>query len=302
MYGVVDIGSNTVRLVVYRVCGGQLRAVLNNKVQAGLASYITREGRLSREGVDQAVAVMTDFKQVVDAICLKDVLVFGTAALRNVTNTQEVVEAISDACGIRVDVINGQDEALFDYYGAVRGGGLQDGVLADVGGGSTELLHFQDGVPTGMVSLPVGSLTLFTGQVAGILPTAEELDRIRQRVKREMQSADFSETFREDVLCGVGGTARAAQKFCTAMGWTEGESYDASHLADILELGAKRPGQLAEKLLRLAPERIHTFLPGVAVLNEAARTFACRTVITSPYGVREGYLYRMLEKRGELGG
>ena len=94
LYGVIDIGSNTIRLMIYRVDNGAIRPVLNNKFAAGLAGYITPKGKMSKDGIRKAVEVLTELRTVTEQITLDGVFPFGTAALRNITNTQEVLDAI----------------------------------------------------------------------------------------------------------------------------------------------------------------------------------------------------------------
>ena len=142
LYGVIDIGSNTIRLMIYRVDNGAIHPVLNNKFAAGLAGYITAKGKMSKEGIRKAVEVLTELRTVTEQITLDGVFPFGTAALRNITNTQEVLDAIRAESGFAVRVLSGEEEAEFDYYGALQSTPLDGGLLVDVGGGSTELVYF----------------------------------------------------------------------------------------------------------------------------------------------------------------
>ena len=104
-------------------------------------------------------------------------------------------------------------------------------------------------------------------------------------------------------IVAVGGTARAAQKLRNSLEGKSGNSaYDTSFYGDFLSQMEMGPEKLTGRILKIAPERIHTITPGVAVLHTVAKTFGCRTVVTSPYGVREGYLYYLLKERGILHG
>ena len=104
LYGVIDIGSNTIRLMIYREDNGAMRAVLNNKFAAGPAGYITPKGKMSKDGIRKAVEVLTELRTVTEQITLDGVFPFGTAALRNITNTQEVLDAIQAQSGFQVRV------------------------------------------------------------------------------------------------------------------------------------------------------------------------------------------------------
>ena len=120
MYCVIDIGSNTIRLVIYRVEDGRIKPILNNKYAAGLAGYVDKNGSLRPAGIEKAVTVLREFRQTLDMLPECEVFPFATASLRNIDNTDEVLQAIEASCGFQVRVLSGKEEALYDYHGAVR--------------------------------------------------------------------------------------------------------------------------------------------------------------------------------------
>ena len=162
MYAVIDIGSNTIRLVLYRVVDGEPRQMLNSKQAAGLAGYVDKEQRLTQKGIQKAIEVLRKFQLILESVTPRETFVFATASLRNVVNTQEVVQAIRKACGLEVRVLTGKEEALLDYSGALQALHVQDGLMVDIGGGSTELVRFREGKAQCACSLPMGSLNMYT--------------------------------------------------------------------------------------------------------------------------------------------
>lgn len=303
MYGVIDIGSNTIRLMIYQVENGVITPVLNNKYAAGLAGYITRKGKMSSAGIEKAVEVLTELGQVTAQVDLQEVFAFGTASLRNISNTEEVLEAITKACGLSVRVLTGTEEAVFDYYGAIQSTPMDSGLLVDVGGGSTELVFYREKEVFFSTSLPIGSLNLFTRFVEGILPTRTEMERITKEISEQLRTVKPPPVpLCTDTICGVGGTARTVQRLHNAMKKTKGSNrYPTDFVGEFLNQMAETPNKLTSRILKVAPERIHTLLPGMAVFATVASVFSSDHIITSPYGVREGYLYYILEERGELG-
>lgn len=297
----IDIGSNTIRMVVYRVTDGTLHPVLNKKYATGLVSYINGKGRMSKEGIHKAVEILRELKEVAGQIHLQEVFPFATASLRNITNTEEVRQAIQAGTGFSVRVLSGQEEATFDYYGAIQSAPPASGLLADVGGGSTELVQFRDRTVLCADSIAVGSLNLFHRFVESILPSRSEVRKMEAEVagllKKQVQAAA---KWPVGQLCAVGGTARAALKLYNDLTGASGDNtcYDAGFYDDYLAQITAAPKKLANRILKIAPERIHTLTPGIAVLRTVARTFGVQTVSTSPYGVREGYLSYLLRERG----
>ena len=300
MYSVIDIGSNTIRLVVYRVDSDGITPILNNKYTAGLAAYIGKDGALSDEGTDRLVDVMAKFRDATDLLPDCEVFPFATASLRNITNREVVIERVRRETGFDIRVLSGYEEAMLDYRGAVRSMPGEEGLLVDVGGGSTELVFFRAGRAVEARSVPLGSLSLFNKCVAGIIPAPGEIDSLRSEARRALSEAfPNAQGLPAQPMCGVGGTARGALALYRGMEGEPGEGgYETQFLSRVLRQAQESPKKLMRRILKMAPERVHTMLPGIALLNAAAELYGSRTVVTSPYGVREGYLLSVLEGRG----
>ena len=141
--GIADVGSNTIRLSIYRWEGTQFKLLLNKKVMAGLAGYI-KDGALSDSGILVACRTLSSYRALLDNFQVSKMHVFATASLRNISNTGEAVETIRDVTGIPVEVLSGDAEAALSFKGAVLPGGVSTGLLADIGGGSFELVSYED--------------------------------------------------------------------------------------------------------------------------------------------------------------
>lgn len=301
-YGVIDIGSNTIRLVIYKWEGRALTALLNKKESAGLAGYVGRDGLLSEAGIRRAEQALAEFREILDYVEVERAYVFATASLRNIGNTQAVLERLRRSSGFDVRVISGEEEADYDFQGALRATSLESGLLVDVGGGSTEFVLFQDRHQRSVHSIRIGSLNLYTRYVAGILPGKKELEALDSRVRRELEGClEWERQARPADLCAVGGSARAAAKLVAGLDGSlvaPDGSFPAKALKKLLNLAADRRREFTRMVLRTAPERIHTIVPGLVILHRAAHDCGARRVVTSPFGVREGYLLAQLERDG----
>ena len=302
MYAIVDVGSNTVRLNIYKSEYGNMIQVLSRKESVGLASYV-KNGQMMPSGIRRAVDVLSEFKALLDGLQIKDVHVFATAALRNAKNSSAAVAEISRQSGLDIQVISGETEAELDFIGASQAMESADhGILVDIGGGSTELVPYKDGKMLGAVSLPFGSLNTYDKFVDNILPTAKERKAIRKAVRDALKKLpeEFSEK-KYPVVCGVGGTARAACKLAIDMFRLPAESstLKTAHLEKmikVLENGTKNsvPVDALDILVRVIPYRVRTIAPGMIVLYTIAKYFGCDTVEVTESGVREGYLYKFV--------
>ena len=291
--GIVDVGSNTIRLSIYHWEGQKFKLLMNKKEMAGLAGYI-KNGLLSDSGILVSCRVLAGFKALLRNFDIADLYVFGTASLRNIVNTEEALETIEAVTGIKVEVLSGADEAAFSFLGATVGGGAPgSGMLADVGGGSTELVAYQDGAITSGCSLPMGSLSLFTKHVSGLFPTKEERKAIRSDVKEELERAKTA-GLRCKHLTGVGGTFRAAAKLCNDLSGADPDNriIPAGEIHALYKGLKKGDQDTLRQILRSVPDRVHTILPGLAILTAILDAYEVSTVSVSACGVREGYLLR----------
>ena len=127
----------------------------------GLAGYI-ENGVLTEEGMYRAADTIGAFIGVLSKFQIQNVSVFATASLRNAINQEEAVRFIEERTGHRVEVISGDEEARLDFIGATQFLSVQDGVLVDIGGGSTEVVLFAGGRISNLTSIPMGSLNMYT--------------------------------------------------------------------------------------------------------------------------------------------
>ena len=147
--GIVDIGSNSVRMTVYDcdVRTNEFRPFFKLKNQLGLASHIDpQSGRLDEAGVDALISTLKEYRRAASRFTELDRLsCFATAAIRNSSNCQEVLDKVDELCGVQVELLSGVEEARLGFAGAMWHSGATSGVQIDVGGGSSEVLIFEDG-------------------------------------------------------------------------------------------------------------------------------------------------------------
>ncbi|MCR4841871.1 MAG: hypothetical protein K5840_01255 [Eubacterium sp.] len=292
MYGVIDIGSNTVRFLVYRYDGGRIDKVLSKKYVVGLISYVNQDGALSPEGIQELVDAMEEISLFHRFINLKDFFVFATASLRGIKNTQEVLDAVKKATGYNIDVLSGEQEASLAFSGVMSENGGNAGVVADIGGGSTEVVCFRNGEMLSVDSVRMGTLTLYNSCVAGVLPDDDEMERITQIIRQNLSGVKFPDGFKGSNAYWVGGTGRAVLKIVREAGgdYSKGDRYDAKCLRELIDFYKNDRHDCEKLLVKFVPDRLHTFLPGVLVFSEVVRIFDVSEIITSVGGVREGYL------------
>ena len=205
---IVDLGSNTIRLSLYNTLeNGGFETLFSKKYMAGLAGYVSH-GIMSNDGINQACAVLLDFKILLQQLGVKDMHVFATASLRNIKNTEKALETIKRRTGLSVDVIEGSEEGILGYYGALYTTDLKNGMMFDIGGGSTEFVRVKNGKVKNSQSVSIGSLNLFHSNVSGLWPEKKEQKAITKQINKKLNTVDFPKKSPEKVCC-VGGTCRA---------------------------------------------------------------------------------------------
>ena len=287
---VIDIGSNSIRLTLYETEGQSFHILFREKIMAGLAGYV-EEGKLSAEGIECACKGLLTFRSILQTLEIARISVFATASLRNISNTEQALAIIRAATGYSVEVISGEEEALFGYAGAMKELRLSSGAFLDIGGASTEIVTFEESLPVDFASFSIGSLSLYRRCVKKILPGEGSLRHLRQEISRTIDVSEGALAPRP-LIVGVGGTARAALKLARHYYKMSDDcrSMTAEQLDGLCRFLCGGKKAASDLILRLEAERIHTLVPGLLILQHVFHLFGAQQLIISSYGVREGYL------------
>ena len=290
---VVDVGSNSVRLVVYDRIARSPVVRFNEKVMCALGKGIERTGRLNEAGVESAVRTLTRFGRLAQGMGVGSVDVCATEASRSATNGQDFIRRAETVLGMPITILSGDEEAYFTALGVRAGFHRPDGLVADLGGGSLEFARIAHGRPGEAVSLPLGTLRL-GDRFAGDMPAA------RKHVDAVLQGIDkFLEPTTGKDLFIVGGGWRAIARVHLAMqnaplrvlhGYTMLRA-EAQQFAR--ELGRYDPPTLAD-VPGVPKRRVDTFAQALVLFDRVVRATKPRRVVFSAFGVREGRLIRHL--------
>ena len=299
MYAVIDIGSNTMRLNIYEHKNNKLYLILSKKITAGLAGYVNKKGNLTKKGVDVAIDSLKEFKMILNHINVNKTYVFATASLRNVNNSKRVIRTIEEKTKLNIDLISGKEEATLGYIGASMMLTLDDGLLIDIGGGSTELVLYEKGKVKQARSLSIGSLSLYKKYITNFLPTEKEIMKIRKNVLKNLRKLDdYIEPAHTELICGVGGTIRATLELNNDLfsNVEYNKQIETQHLKRLFNLYLNESHQFIKTIIKVAPDRLHTILPGMIILDTLANYYNSKVIEVSDFGIREGYLYTMINK------
>ena len=303
LYGIVDIGSNTVRLNVYSCKDENISLIFSKKENLGLIFYI-KNGILTNDGIKRLLIVLKEIKEILEYLKIENYSFFATASLRNIANSSYVINIIKNSTSIEIDLLSGEEEGELSFYGSIQTINEENGILIDLGGGSVEIVLFEDKRITQGYSIPVGSLKMYNEYVSEILPNKEECILIKKRTYMELNKLGIDHAKKIPFICGVGGSIRAIGKTLLDLNLLDTES----DLIDVKLLNElEREFDLSKIdhdnksvyniILHVKPSRIHTLVPALLILDSITSYFGCELLAISKFSVREGYLYKKILKR-----
>jgi exopolyphosphatase / guanosine-5'-triphosphate,3'-diphosphate pyrophosphatase len=290
---VIDIGSNTTRLLVAEPDPqrpGALVEVAAYRTFVRLTIAERRDGIPSEkaQAIADAVTEQAEAARAADSVALR---VVATAALRDAPDRDALVARLGAAAGVPVEILSGEEEARLAFSGAtapLATEGIGSVLVADVGGGSTELAWgAPGGTPTWWASLPIGSSALAEAHFHGDPPTAAELEAARAEAAAAIAAADCPAA---DVAWAVGGSATSLRRLC-------GAQLTAAAFDDALARTVASPARRAAFDLGLHVERVRLLPAGLLLLAEVARVAQCPLQVGCG-GLREGVILDLLAQVG----
>jgi len=291
---IIDIGSNSVRLVAYEGMARALTPIYNEKVLCGLGRHVATTGRLDEDAVDRALRALARFRVLCDTMQVSDVFVLATAAARDATNGPAFLEAAAEACGRPISLLSGGEEARFSALGVVAGFHEPDGIVGDMGGGSLELVDVKGAAVGKGVTMPLGGLAL-QDVSGGSLKKAQKI--VRAALER---APEYLEDLKGRTFYAVGGTWRALARLHQAatdypLHVMHNYILNPEDGLDFLHLVEEADAKTLKDIESVSEARRPLLAYGAIVLEEIIRLGEPKEVAISAFGVREGVLFDKLD-------
>jgi exopolyphosphatase / guanosine-5'-triphosphate,3'-diphosphate pyrophosphatase len=290
---VIDIGSNSVRLVVYEAMARSLVTLFNEKALCGLGREVQSTGLLAPDAVAKALTSLRRFRALCRIQKVGRVYAIATAACRDASNGADFIAKAERICGVPIEILSGPREAKLSALGVVSGIHNPDGIVGDLGGGSLELIDVHGGRLRSGVTLPLGSLALQDS-------SHKSLKRAERIVRNDLIDVAQLKAGRGRTFYAVGGTWRAlARIHIVQSGYPlrvmHGYSIPA---ADALDFARRLRRLVAANMLAnieiIADARRPLLTYAALVLEHIIQVAKPKTIVFSTFGVREGLLYEML--------
>ncbi|MCD1258900.1 Ppx/GppA family phosphatase [Paenibacillus athensensis] len=298
--GIIDIGSNSIRLVIYEQNAlGGCRVVTEHKQSARLSERISADGRLPTGELDSVVELLQQFALICSAYEVAQVRAVATAAIRNAANSAEIAAELTKRSGIVVEVLSGAEEGRYGFLGVINAIDVQDGFIVDIGGGSTEVTLFRGRTLLHSVSFPFGSVNTTRQHARGGVITEQGLAAIRQMVGEAVASQPWIGSAPGLPLIGLGGTIRNLGKMSQrrrkhSLPLAHNYELKAGELDAFLKQLAALPLDKRKKVDGLSKDRADLIVPGLAILQAIFAAAGAAHLIVSGSGLRDGLVRETL--------
>ena len=300
--GAIDVGSNSIRLVVAEYDHDTGFEIIDEvKDQPRLGTKVDTTGILDRAAMTRAFAALKRMKEVADRRGVTRIAAVATSAIREARNGEAFARRVRRQLGIPLEIIDGDREAQLSWRSVAHHFRLENArtVVADIGGGSLELIGAVDGLVEVTASLPLGAVRLTEEFLTGAKTTRSEVAALRKHVRRTLKKSLPWRDWVNAVVIGSGGSFTNLARMAAARAGhvddaIHGTKVSASEVESLLEwLSTKSPEQRT-MVPGLNPQRADIILAGVAVAAEVLAALDARELTVSAFGLREGLLLEMI--------
>ncbi|GGE81122.1 exopolyphosphatase [Stappia taiwanensis] len=291
---VIDIGSNSIRLVVYERQARTPTVLFNEKVLAGLGRGLAASGRLSDTAVEMAHKALVRFRRLCDQLGVDNLNILATAATRDAENGAEFIDGVQEICRTPVRLLSGRDEARLAALGIVCGMWRPDGIVGDLGGGSLELVELSGSTIGRGQTLPLGGIRL-QEEAGGKLARAQKL------TDQALSGVEWLPVGSGKPFYAVGGTWRSLARLHLfqngyPLNVMHDYAIDAEEAIEFCQIVARRNPDSLDMIDVVSRARRPLLAYGATVMENVLRRSGADRVVMSALGLREGLLYDLLSE------
>lgn len=300
--GVIDIGSNSMRLVMARINEeGYLKIFDELKEFVRLGQDITATGELDEARLNHAIEVLKFFKSICNSNQADEIIAVATAAVRNAPNSQDFIDRVKTEAGIDIRIISGIEEAYYDYFSTINSIDISDCMIIDIGGSSTELIYIQDRKMINSISIPMGAINLsYDFQLLDVIDKEKETE-LNDFIYNNYSNVSWLKDVKDVPLVAIGGTARNIGKIDKKsknypLDLTHRYSMTFNDLRSIYDSIMTTDIKKRKKIKGLSKDRADIFPGALAAIYALMESLDLEELIISGRGIREGILYEYLLK------
>jgi len=301
--GLVDIGSNTIRLVIFEFDHQTgLNEILNIKTPARLSQYLSEGLSMNDDGIEVLTQTLRSFKKVADEFKVNELHPVATAAIRQSTNRDKIINHIKNTLNIKIKIISEQEEAFYGFYAITHTTDVNDGISVDIGGGSTEVTYFKNKELIASHSFPFGVVTLSRQFFEG----KDHNDKTAIKNMEKFLIKQFDQlTWLKDknvTLVGIGGSARNVARIHQSeksypIGGVHNYAMSEDNIDEVYSIIKKSSYEDLKDIDGLSRDRVDIILPAIAVFKSLFKKIDADQFTFSRKGLREGYTMKLISER-----
>ncbi|MEK4228551.1 Ppx/GppA phosphatase family protein [Solibacillus sp. FSL H8-0538] len=292
---IIDIGSNTIRLVFYEYDKNEgLHEFGNIKTVARLRTHILPNGEMAEEGIQLLLKTLSSFKQILADYNVTDIKAVATAAVRQAINNEAIITRMIQETGIAIDILSEEEEAYFGFIAVAHSMDTPSAVTIDIGGGSTEITLFKNKKLQKTISFPFGTVSLKQKFVQGHIINEQERLALQNYVKEGFKSLSWIENVKLPIIA-IGGSARNVaqihqQKVDYPLSGVHQYEMTRNDIIQLKEELAKMPFEQLKQLDGLSSDRADIIVPALEVFSSLMEVVGTQSFQLSKKGLREGLI------------
>ena len=293
---IIDLGSNSIRMNIVDIVDDKICIISNIRTIVRLSEGMGDQCLLQQRAVDRTLEVLADFKTIIDDMNVDEVRAIATAALRT-ANNRELFTEPAKAMGIDFEIISGEKEAYYDYMGVINTLDVDDCLIVDIGGASTELIYVKDGVNCDMVSIPMAAVNITEKYFSDTVAKDDELSFAIAEFTDKLKQVKWLEDVKNIAVVGLGGTIRALVKMqdiddSQVHGFTMDKKFTFDKIYDLV----KMPIEKRVCMDGIGKGRADIILGGVVPLLGIMDYINSPKLISCVSSLREGVMYDIIKK------
>lgn len=296
LYAVIDIGSSIVKYKIYKYDGREIEPTIIYDQRISLISY-RKDDELTKEGLDLLLETLKKFKNYSEQLQVDKSYYVATASLRNINNSSEVLFTVKKELNIDIKILTGYEEAHHSFN-SIKWINMpeNEGILVDIGGGSSEVSVFEDCTPIEQKSVPIGVITIYQNYVSLLLPTKQEQDEIVKVIREKIREQNFSKTSK-NYLYGIGKSIVTVKKLFKHMGLKiEENTLDIKDIDYLLNIFSSNTKERYQPLLLVDSERIHTIIPSLLVVKALSCEFNLKKLYVCDVTLQDGIILDLIDE------
>lgn len=291
--GIIDIGSNSIRLVIYELTDHSHRIIDEAKESPRLSQRINKDGTMAQADIDLITETLLHFKMLCEASGTKTVKAVATAAIRNAVNSADIVQQLRERTGITVEVLTGEEEAYYGFLGTINSMQVKDAFLIDIGGGSTEVTLILNREPVHSFSFPFGAVN--SAKNFALDDGVTDTNGIKRMVEEALNEHPWITSHPGLPLIGVGGTMRTLVKISQrkvkySLPLAHNYVLSNAEMSTLIDWLASMPSNKRKKVDGLSKDRMDLVVPGGVILQTVNEHAQSSHYLTSGSGLRDGLL------------